>query len=966
MNIGLFMPLSQKRPTYLFYFFISLVLSGNAVSSEIRIALRAHSGAQQALDKWQSTADYLTKTIPEHQFVMVPFENNSSLNQAVSQREFHFTLTNPASSVEHIIRYNTQPIVTLLNKRQGKGYSQFGSVIFTRADRNDINSLHDLNGRIFLAADELGFGGWRVAWKELLNHKINPYTDFKQLRFAGGNQPKVVFSVLNGEVDAGSVRTDKLERMAYAGKIKLSDFKILGKKHTSNFPFLHSTDLYPEWLFSATSSASQELKNKVAVALLSIQKNDLAAMNGKYVGWINPLDYSSVNDLLKTLKVGPYHSSKSDVLSQFINKYIYIIIASLILFLGLVIAFIYVLRLNHKILNTQNNLETEMASRLRAEDVLASLAQQSLDFTREESFFNQCLINLSELFGAKFAFIGLFGNPEKTSIRTYAVMANNQLVDNFEYELEGTPCQDVLDLKEELIGYDAAKRYPDDELLTQMGIDSYFGAPLISPSGKMMGLVSVMDDKPLNPDINIRPILRIFANRIALEMQRKEEEEELKGMSKQLTYQASHDALTGLINRREFETRMKNALDSAVNSQEHHVLCYLDLDQFKIVNDTCGHIAGDELLKQLAIRLASLVRGSDTIARLGGDEFGILFLDCTLKHAEKLSNNLLEATRGFRFTWKNNAFEIGASIGLVPITQNSHDIHTLLQAADSACYVAKDLGRNRIHVYREDDHEISSRKDEIRWISEISKAFEKNNFLLYRQIIKPVNSDPAAKEHYEILLRMKDHEGNLLLPGSFISAAERYNLMYSIDQWVIENSFSFIGQQYKKESGTISNNILYTINLSGLSISNEKLPYFITSMSNKYGINPETICFEITETAAITNFAQAVALIENMKKAGFLFALDDFGTGLCSYAYLRSLPVSYLKIDGRFISGLNYDVMNRAIIESIVHISEVMKVETIAEWVEDENILKELTLLGVNYVQGYHIGSPEPVPNYNG
>ncbi|MEE8379462.1 MAG: EAL domain-containing protein, partial [Gammaproteobacteria bacterium] len=498
-----------------------------------------------------------------------------------------------------------------------------------------------------------------------------------------------------------------------------------------------------------------------------------------------------------------------------------------------------------------------------------------------------------------------------------------------------------------------------------MGIESYFGAPLISPDGTMMGLVSVMDDKLLNPDINIRPILKIFANRIALEMQRKREEEKLEGMTKQLTYQASHDALTGLINRREFEVRMKNSWNSAVNSQEHHALCYLDLDQFKIVNDTCGHLAGDELLKQLSIRLSSLIRGSDTIARLGGDEFGVLFLDCAMEQAEELSKTLLDSIRGFRFAWENNIFEVGASIGLVPINQNSRDIHALLQAADSACYVAKDLGRNRIHVYKENDFEIASRRGEMRWISEITKAFEKNNFLLYRQPIKSINSKSSSKEHYEILIRMKNENGGLSLPGSFISAAERYNLMYPLDKWVIEKTFSFISHQYKKDARSSCENILYAINLSGLSISNEDLPAFITSMSNEYDINPQTICFEITETAAITNFAQAITFIEHMKKEGFSFSLDDFGTGLCSYAYLKSLPVNYLKIDGHFISGINNDPMNRAIIESIVHISKVMKIETIAEWVDDKSILDELTLLGVDYVQGYHIGLPEPVPEYN-
>jgi diguanylate cyclase (GGDEF)-like protein len=953
-----------KQSQHLLYFLIALAFSGNAVSDEIRIALIAERGTQRGLEKWQSTADFLSKAIPEHRFVMVPFENNSSLNQAFSQGIFHFSLTNPASSVEHIIRYKTQPVATLINKRQGKGYSKFGSVIFTRADRNDINSIQDLKGNIFLASDELGFGGWRVTWREFLNHKINPYTDFKEIRFAGGNQPNVVFSVLNGKADAGTVRTDMLERMATAGKIKLSDFKILGKKSTSDFPFLHSTDLYPEWLVTSAKTISLELKNQVASALVSIKQNDKAALDGMYIGWMRPLNYSSVDDLLKTLKVGPYHISESEIFSHFIKQYFYIISLSLFILISFIAAFFYTLKLNRKIANTQESLENEITQRQRVENVLTTLAQQSLDFSQEDSFFNQCLVSLSDLFGSKFAFIGIFANLEKTRIKTYSVWSSDYFADNFEYELKGTPCQDVLDLKEDLISKDAAKKYPNDELLTKMSIDSYFGSPLISPSGEIVGLVSVMDDKPLNPDINIRPILKIFANRLALEMQRKKEEEALQDMTKQLSYQATHDTLTGLINRREFEVRMKNAWNSAINSKEQHALCYMDLDQFKIVNDTCGHKAGDELLKQLAIRLASIVRGSDTISRLGGDEFGVLFLDCPMERAKSLSKALLDAIRSFQFIWGDNVFEIGASIGLVHINQNSRGIHELLQAADSACYVAKDLGRNRIHIYKEDDIAIASRKGEMRWISEIYKAFENDNFLLYRQPIKPINSNNSPKEQYEFLLRMKNDKNGIFLPGSFISAAERFNLMLPIDKWVIENCFSFINLHYSKEYRYDHNNILYSINLSGLSISNESLPGFIDSMTNKYEICPKTICFEITETAAITNFSQAVKFIEEMKQKGFSFALDDFGTGLCSYAYLRSLPVSYLKIDGRFISGIHDDPMNKAIIESIVHIAKVLQIQTIAEWVEDEDILNKLKKLNVDYVQGFGIDMVEPLPKY--
>lgn len=948
---------------HLFVIFLSVPLMFPVIAQaeeEIRIALRANKGAIKGIKKWQETADYLTKNIDGYRFVLTPFENNSALNQAVSLGEFDYCLTNPASAVEHKIRYGAQPLATLVNRRQGKGYSVFGSVIFTRSDRADINSFDDLKNKSFLGVDELGFGGWRVAWRELLQNNINPYTDFKYLRFAGGKQQKVVYSVKDGKVDAGSVRTDMLERMVAAGKIKLSDFKVLGARKTADFPFLHSTQLYPEWLFSAVGNRNEKLTSNIVIALLSIPEDSLAAKKGKYIGWISPRDYSPVDELLKELKVGPYHIRSMTGFDGFIEQYGYIFLVVSIVALLLIITVLYMLNLNRKITHTQSSLKKEIVTRERVEYVLASLAQQSLDFSKEESFFNDCLINIAELFSTKYAFIGVFSDAKRSKIKTYSVWAGDRFADNFEYDLKGTPCQDILSLQEELIAKDVGKKYPDDELLISMGIESYFGAPLISPSGKMIGLVAVMDTKALTIDDTFRPILRIFANRIALEMQRKWEEEELQGMAKQLSFQASHDSLTGLVNRREFENRLMSVCATVKISNEHHALCYLDLDQFKIVNDTCGHLAGDELLKLLANKLDSIVRASDTLARLGGDEFGILLLDCPLEKAKLLSEKLLDTIKEFRFSWEDNVFDIGASIGLVPIMPGDHDIYDLLQAADTACYVAKDQGRNRIHVYKENDIAVAAHQGQMRWVTEITRALDEDDFILYRQPIVSAESAAGGSEHYEILIRMRSENGEVLLPGSFISAAERYSLMENIDQWVIKNSFEFLARTHAKEELN-SGKVLYAINLSGVSISNERFPEYIKTMLAQYDISPKAVCFEITETAAISSFSQAIKFIETMKRKGFCFALDDFGTGLCSYAYLKSLPVDYLKIDGRFVSGLNDDPMNKVIIESIVKIANVMKVETIAEWVDSDQIETLIKEMGVNYLQGYHIGMPAPV-----
>lgn len=338
---------------------IPLFFSGFVSAEDIRIALRANKGAQKGLAKWQATADYLSTKIPGYRFILVPFENNSALNQAISLGAFHFCITNPASGIEHKIRYGAQPLATLVNKRQGQGYSQFGSVIFARADRHDVNTLQDLKGKMFTAVDELGFGGWRVAWFELLENNINPYTDFTELRFGGGKQQNVVYDVRDKKVAAGSVRTDMLERMAASGEIDMRDFKVLAQKKSKNFPFLHSTKLYPEWMFSSVTKMDDKLKTNVIEALFSIQKYSTAAKNGKYIGWISPLDYTPVDDLLKALKVGPYNIATMDAYKRLVSQYGMVVVAIIIFVSLLILVILYVLGLNKKILQAKELLKNE-------------------------------------------------------------------------------------------------------------------------------------------------------------------------------------------------------------------------------------------------------------------------------------------------------------------------------------------------------------------------------------------------------------------------------------------------------------------------------------------------------------------------------------------------------------------------------------------------------------------------------
>ncbi len=432
---------------------------------------------------------------------------------------------------------------------------------------------------------------------------------------------------------------------------------------------------------------------------------------------------------------------------------------------------------------------------------------------------------------------------------------------------------------------------------------------------------------------------------------------ESRYLAQQLTWEASHDALTGLTNRRGFEQKLIEAIESAQDGSQHHALCYLDLDQFKVVNDTVGHIAGDELLRQVTTLLQRRVRANDMLARLGGDEFGMLLMQCPLSQAEHIANDIKELVHQFQFVWNNKTFIIGVSIGVVAIDQTSQDLIQVMGAADAACYAAKANGRNCIHVYRLDDSEMIRQRGERQVVSKISRALQTNHFRLYYQKISSIAPKPLA-EHYEILLRMLDEDGQIVAPNSFIPSAERYGLITDIDRWVITTFFS----NYHDLSGQqVSTEGLYAINLSGASICNHQFMNFLIEQFPRYQVPPHNICFEITETAAISNFEQARSFISELKKIGCHFALDDFGSGLSSFAYLINLPVDYLKIDGVFVKHICHNPISHAIVEGFNRIAHAMNLKTVAEFVEDEAILEKLRELGVDYVQGYAIARPVPI-----
>jgi Amt family ammonium transporter len=449
-------------------------------------------------------------------------------------------------------------------------------------------------------------------------------------------------------------------------------------------------------------------------------------------------------------------------------------------------------------------------------------------------------------------------------------------------------------------------------------------APILSESGEVKGVVLVFHD--------------VSTERI---MQRK------------IEYQAQHDSLTGLWSRAAFDLRLEQLITNALQGEGEHVLIYIDLDQFKVVNDTVGHVAGDELLKQVATLLHTRTREADILARLGGDEFALLMISCDLDHAIKVAEQLREQLAEFPFSWDNHHFQIGASFGIVLINRDLPDPNAL-SLADLACYSAKDQGRNRVHVYQPDDQMLLERRSEMKWVVRVKEALNEDRLVLYSQSLRPLSRDPTSRDFREVLVRLVDENNQLVMPGQFIPAAERYDIMHRVDEWVIRKVFHWLSQPAHR-------GVHLFVNLSGGSLANRHILELLENRLDRHPDLGERISLEITETAAIGNLQQALNYMDRLKRRKVTFALDDFGSGLSSFNYLKTMPVDYLKIDGSFVRDLLDDPVDAAMVESICRISTQMGIETIAEFVEEKQLIDWLTAVGVDYAQGYGVERPKPL-----
>jgi len=592
-------------------------------------------------------------------------------------------------------------------------------------------------------------------------------------------------------------------------------------------------------------------------------------------------------------------------------------------------------------------LEGQMQERLRTAEALRvaydDLERKVQERTAQLAQTNAVLQTEKELFRVTLASIGDAVITTDAAARiTYLNAVAERLTGWTDEAANGHPLTDVFRILDEVT------RERVDHLVTHC----LHGETTVGPGKR--SLLVCRDETELSIDMSMASIRDSDNKSIGVVLVFRDVTEERK-LTQQLAHQATHDTLTGLVNRREFERRVILLLSSA-SADTPHALLYLDLDQFKVVNDMCGHVAGDDLLRQIAALLRTRLRATDTLARLGGDEFGVLLERCPLSDAGRIANSLRELLQSYRFGWGDKSFTVGVSIGLVPITEEGETLAGVFSAADNSCYAAKEKGRNRVHIYQPDDAVLAERASEMRWMPRIQQALAEERLRLYYQPIVPIGSAAFAGTRAEILVRMLDDDGRIVLPEVFLPAAERYGLMLALDRWVVGRSLQVLSSKLAD-----GQDVTFSINISGRSLGAPSFLEFVTGEITASRVPPSKVCFEITETSAIAELAHALRFIETLKALGCQFALDDFGIGLSSFSYLKTLSVDYLKIDGGFVRGLAENETDRAIVAAVHDIGRIMGIKTIAEWVESEAVLHTLRQIGVDYGQGNALGEPQPL-----
>lgn len=1126
-----------------------------ADKQKIRLGVLSFRGDEQTLRLWTPTARYLSNTLPEYEFEIVPL-THPAMKKALKAGTLHYLLTNTGHYVELEAAFHVTRIATLITKREGHALTKFGAVIFTRADRKDIQVIGDLKNKSFMAVKRHAFGGFRMAWDELLKNGVNPFSDFRELKFSGFPVDNVAYAVRDGKVDAGTFRTGVLERLHRAGKINKHSFKIIGEKKHAGFPQVVSTQLYPEWPFVKTRKAHSVLTAKVVIALLRLKHTDVAAVSAHVHGWTVPLDYQAVHELYMRLKVEPYKHLGKISISAIIEQYWPIILAVMIVIIILASVLIHILKLDKKVRRSEYSLakaqeiahignwewdvhrnlmswseevfhifgvdkkpeiidiewflkwvhiddrefvkktindalyhekpfnidhriimadgtvrvvheQAEMhrtdagkvvlvsgivqdiTERKTAEDRVRESEQElaSILNNMQDTFFRINAIGritsispsvqqllaypMQEIINTRFT--RYLANKSDRHVFVAGLRSNLGRVDNFEVTLKdknglhlsaAISAHFFYDADGDLLGLEGVARniselvHARDDLTRekeriQTTLES-IGDGVITTD--ITGIVEYMNETaekitscsltesrglPLFEVFNIstsrigEPVTDIFESIISREQQQAvvvhdavftgqdnkriflevtiapirdhhgetggvvivfHDVTEIREMARKMAYEAKHDLLTGLYNRREFQSRMEAILESHDRKSENAVV-YIDFSQYQTVIDNCGHLAGDALVKQLADQFRARVRDSDTLARLGGESFGLLLEKCPLQQAKTIVESILASATEFNFTWGEEVYSINLSIGLIVLDSENQTVMDILQAADVACHKAREAGKNMLHVYEHSDELTDQTSAEYKGLSELQSAIKQGRLELYYQELVALNPKYANEQNFEVLVRMRNEKGELVLPRLFIPAAERYNHIEEIDRWVLDKTLDILSHSDISKKGTCR----CTINISGHSIASEKFREHVVSVLLSSSVSPDQLCFEIAEAGAIAHYADTIEFIKSLHKSGCRFTLDDFGNGTGSFGYLKSLPVDCVKIDGILVQNIIDNAVDYSIVQSINQIAHAMGIRTVAKCVETEEIKQKLIAIGVDFGQGYGLKKPFPM-----
>jgi len=929
-----FLPGRREKCLCLVFVAVTLLVTRvEAREIDVTIGVLAKRGAEYALKRWGPTADYLSENILGYRFSIIPL-TFEAIHSAVERGTVDFVLANPSIYVDMEIRYGVSRIATLKNRYGRHAYTRFGGVIFTRADHPGIRRLSDLRGREFMAVDEWSLGGYQAARLELQQREgMVPERDFASLRF-GGTHDAVVLAVREGRVDAGTVRSDTLERMASEGTIRLEEFRVLGAHSREDFPFLVSTSLYPEWPFAKVRHTPDDLADRVAAALLSLSPDSRAAVSGDYSGWTVPHNYRSVHQLMQTLRVGPYAHHGEFGLADMVRQYGHWLGALALALVMLGIGMVHVSRLNHRLHQSRTQLQ-------RAHDQLeARVAQrtrelnEALDELESQHRYQEVILNTAEE--------GIYG-IDTEGRTTFVNRAAARMLGYSPEELIGR-------VNHELIHHSRSdgSPYPASECMMYKAIRS--GRPQL-----VEGEVLWRKDGSCFPvEYCSAPIMK--DGKVSGAVITFRDVSERKRMEERIRYQAYYDALTELPNRRLLMDRLQQAIARARRHGYVGAILFLDLDHFKAINDSLGHGVGDALLQRVASRLSRSLRQEDTASRLGGDEFVVLLPELSgeigraAANARRVAEKIIDVLAQ-PMVIEERQLHVTTSIGIALFPTLSYEADDILKHADMAMYRAKEGGRNSYHFFHSAmqeaaDHRLAMEK-------ELHAALEEDRLELHFQ---PQYDLEGRIVGAEALLRWHNPGRGWVPPDDFIPLAEETGLILPIGRKVLRAAC----EQIRAMEAQGMEPCPISVNVSPNQFRQAGFVDEIRETCARLQVPARLLELELTEGVLLDDVVDAAGKMEALRSLGVRIAIDDFGTGYSSLAYLKRLPVDRIKIDRSFICDIESDADSAAIVRTIVSMAQHLAVQPVAEGVETEAQLRFLKETGCAFFQGYLFSKPLP------